>query len=99
PRARPPLLEKPRRRAAGPPTASGVPAGRSALLAALLEELGHQRRPARLVARADPGAVVPVEVLVEEDQVPPVRIALELLGPAVDRPPPVGPSQEQPREA
>src|SRR5262245_33872341 len=47
------------------------------LLAALLEELGHHARPARLVARAEAGAVVAVEVLVEEDEVPPVGIRLE----------------------
>src|SRR5262249_52900063 len=33
-------------------------------------------------------------VLVEQDQVPPVRILLEELDVAVDRPPPVGPAQE-----
>src|SRR5262245_35072596 len=42
-----------------------------------------QPRPARLVTGADARAVVPVEVLVEEDQVSPVWIAAELRGPAV----------------
>src|SRR6184192_2750339 len=47
------------------------------LLAALLEELGDEAGPARLVARADAGAVVAVEVLVEQNHVAPVRVALE----------------------
>src|SRR5262245_42521619 len=67
---------------------------RGPLLPGLLEELRHQPGPARLVAGADPGAVVPLEVLVEEDVVPPVGVRLEDLRPAVDRPPPIGPAQE-----
>ena len=42
--------------------------------------------PAGLVAGADAGAVVAVEVFVERDQVVPVRVGLELLYSAVDRP-------------
>src|SRR5262245_53472399 len=45
------------------------------LLPALLEQFRHQPRPAGLMAGADAGASVAVEVLVEEDQVAPVRIA------------------------
>src|SRR5437870_12654026 len=41
------------------------------LLAALLEELGDEAGPARLVARADADAVVAVEVLVEQNHVAP----------------------------
>ena len=51
------------------------------------EVAGHDAGPARLVAGAEPGAVVAVEILVEQDVVAPVRIVLELLGAAVDRPP------------
>src|SRR5947209_15001560 len=69
------------------------------LLAALLEELGDEAGPARLVARADAGAVVAVEVLVEQNHVAPVRVALELLRVAVDRPAAVPAAQEDPREA
>jgi hypothetical protein len=58
-------------------------------LAALLQQLGHQARPARLMAGADAGAVVAVEVLVERDEAAPVRVALEDLRSAVDRAAPV----------
>ena len=50
--------------------------------------------PAGLVARAEPGAVVAVEVLVEEDVVAPVGIGLELLRAAVDGSPAVLVAQE-----
>src|SRR5262249_56611425 len=63
-------------------------------LAALLQELGDDGRPARLVSGAHAGAVVPVEVFVEQQQIAPVRILLELLGAPVDRPAAVGPAQE-----
>ena len=43
----------------------------------LLDELGDQSGPTGLVARADPGAVVAVEVFVERDQIAPVRVVLE----------------------
>ena len=52
-----------------------------------LDELGDESGPARLVTGAQPGAVVAVEVLVEEDVVAPMRIGLELLAAAVDRAP------------
>ena len=38
------------------------------------------------MARADAGAGVAVKVLVEEDEVLPVRVVVELLGATVDRP-------------
>ncbi len=41
------------------------------------------------MAGAQPGAVVSVEVLEKEDEVAPVGVGLELLDPAVDRPPAV----------
>ena len=46
------------------------------LFPALLQQLRDQASPAGLVAGADARAVVAVEVLVEEDVVPPVRIVL-----------------------
>src|SRR5262245_31808352 len=54
--------------------------------------------PAGLVAGAEAGAVVAVEVLVEEDVVAPVRVVLELLGAAVDRPTAAGVAPEDRRE-
>ena len=47
------------------------------LFSALLQQLGDQAGPAGLMAGAEPGAVVAVEVFVEQDQVAPVRIGLE----------------------
>src|SRR5436305_11453079 len=61
--------------------------GTSALLPTLLDEFGDEARPARLMVCAQPGAVVAVKVLVEQDQVLPVRIGLELLGAAEHRTP------------
>ena len=51
----------------------------SSLVAApvLLHQLGHEPGPARLVARPEPRARVPVEILVEQDEVAPVWIDLE----------------------
>src|SRR5262249_24070182 len=43
-------------------------------------------------------AVVAVEVFVEEDQVTPVRIVLELTSPAIDRPPSVLIAEESTRQ-
>ncbi len=50
-----------------------------------IQQAGDDPRPTGLVAGAEAGPVVPVEVLVEEDQVTPVRILLELRGASVDR--------------
>src|SRR6185312_8678392 len=55
--------------------------------------------PAGLMTGADPAALVAVEVLIEQEEVPPVRIVLERLGVAVDRPAPVTPAQEEARES
>src|SRR5262249_13102524 len=71
----------------------------SRLLAALLEKLGHEPRPARLVAGPDARPVVPVEVLVEEEEVLPVGIAVEDLRNPEDGSAPVGPGQEDAGEA
>ena len=46
------------------------------------------------MARADPGPVIPMEVLVEKDVVPPVGICLELFPAPVHRPPPVRAAEE-----
>jgi len=44
-----------------------------------LDYFRHDTGPARLVAGAKAGAVVAVEILVEQDMVAPVRVVLELL--------------------
>src|SRR5262245_50836491 len=51
------------------------------------------------MARAEAGARLPVEVLVERDEVAPERIALESLHAAEHRATAVRPTQEDPREA
>src|SRR5262245_45070485 len=60
---------------------------------------GDDAGPSRLVARTEPGAVVAVEVLVEQHEIAPVRILLELLDPSVDRPPALRVSEEDARQA
>src|SRR4051812_31020855 len=53
------------------------------------EHMHHARDdagPASLVTRAESGAIVAVEVLVELKVVAPQRIGLEFLGPAIHRP-------------
>ena len=54
-----------------------------------VEQGRDQTGPSRLMAGAEPRAVVTVEVLVKQDQIAPMRIVLELGGAAVNRPPPV----------
>jgi hypothetical protein len=60
-----------------------VPNG--AVVGGAQDEVGDQRRPARLVAGADAPAGVTVEVLVEGQQVVPVPVGLEEAGVAEDR--------------
>ena len=62
--------------------------------AAPQDQVGDDPRPAGLVRGAEAGAVVAVEVLVEEDVVLPLRIGLEPLDPAEARPPAVGADEE-----
>src|SRR5215212_9728558 len=59
------------------------------------DQIQHERRPAGLVRGAEPGAGVAVKVLVEEQQVAPLRVALEEAGVAVERPPPVAVEREK----
>src|SRR5207244_12585348 len=78
-----------------------IAVGLRVLRAALLEQFCHEPGPARLVACADAGTVVAVEVFMEQHEVPPVRIVVKLLHSPIDRPPSVCPPQEnaeQPRE-
>ena len=59
----------------------------------LLDEFGNQSGPAGLMARADPGAVVAMEVFVERDQIAPVWVVLEFFRAAENRSPPSLPWQ------
>ena len=52
-----------------------------------LDELGHQPRPASLMAGTQSGPVVGMEVFEEQQVIPPLGIGLELLCTAVDRTP------------
>src|SRR5947207_1425979 len=51
----------------------------------LINQVRHQPRPPCLVRSPEPGAVVAVEVFIEEQQIAPVRIFLEDARTAVDR--------------
>src|SRR6185369_16414723 len=66
---------------------------------ALLHEFGHQASPAGLMARSDTGAVVSMKVFMEQDQVSPMRICLELALIAVNGPAPVDILQKDVRQA
>src|SRR5262245_12282600 len=65
----------------------------------LQQKLGGKGGPSSLVARADASSVVAVAVLVEENQVAPVGIALEFLGAAVHGSAPTLIAEEDRREA
>src|SRR6185436_6739218 len=65
-------------------------------LPAALYERGDEGRPAGLVAGAEPGSAVAVEVLVEWNAVAPVRVVLELLGCAEHRTAAIFIAQEDP---
>src|SRR6516225_10446188 len=51
-----------------------------------LDKQGDNTGPTRLVTGPDAGAIVAMEVLVEQEIVPPVRISLEFSGAAKNRP-------------
>ena len=56
----------------------------------LVNKVGNEAGPARLVRRAAPAAIVAVKVFVEEDVVLEIGIALELSLPSEDGAPAVG---------
>src|SRR6266581_1234225 len=72
--------------------------GRRGLFPALLQKLGHQRSPSRLMAGTNAGAVVTVEIFVKQYEVTPVGVLLKRLRPAVDGPAPVRIRQEETRQ-
>ena len=61
----------------------------------LLDQLGDERAPARLVARAEAGTGLAVEVFVEQHEVLPVRIGRKLRVAAVRRAPAAGVGDEE----
>jgi Rod binding domain-containing protein len=61
------------------------------LLSALLQQLSHQRRPSSLMAGAQPSAGISVEILVEENEIPPIGVFLKKSRIAENRAPPVSP--------
>ena len=77
-----PTDEKPRRVTAGLP--AGLALRLAAGVAALLDQLGDEGGPARLVGSAQAAAGVAVEELVEEDVVFPEGIGLKFFNRAVD---------------
>src|SRR6476660_9050370 len=93
--SRPSTLATPRRLHFGDP---GGPAEIDELLGGAGREQVHapgdEPRPTRLVARPEPGPVVPVEVLVEQEMVTPVRVVLELSHAAIHRSPALAVAQE-----
>src|SRR5437879_4192847 len=68
-------------------------------LTTLLQELRYYPGPAGLMAGANAGPVVAMEVLVEQDEIPPVRVHLELLRAAMNGPSAVFSTQEDMRQA
>src|SRR6202142_1110391 len=67
----------------------------SDVLRLLLDELRDQTGPPGLMAGAEPGAVVAVKVLIEQDVVAPVRILLKRRLPAEDGAATVGAARHQ----
>src|SRR6516164_3332475 len=63
------------------------------------DECGNNPGPPRLMARTDAGAVVPMEIFIEQQIVSPVRIALKFFGTAENRPPAVCVAQENAGQA
>src|SRR5512145_833137 len=64
------------------------------LAAPFVDEIRHQPCPSRLVISTEAGAVVAMEVLIEQQQVAPVRVFLETSGPTVDAAATVAPARE-----
>src|SRR6516165_1410133 len=63
------------------------------------DERGNGPGPPRLMAGADAGTVVAMEVFIEQQIVPPVRIPLKLVATTENRPPPVSVAQENAGQA
>src|SRR6516162_9194486 len=64
-----------------------------------IENTSDNARPSRLMAGAQPGAVVAMEVLVEQDVILPVRIFLEFFRTSINRALAAGVAQEDARQS
>src|SRR5689334_12522674 len=64
------------------------------LCSILLDQFRYETRPSCLMAGADAGAVVTMEILMEGDQITPVRIILKFLFVAENRPSLIGVEQK-----
>ena len=56
------------------------------LFSVLLNQFGDQRGPTGLMAGADAGAVIAMEIFVKGHEIAPVRVVLKFLGAAENRP-------------
>ena len=56
---------------------------------ARIEKFGHQCGPAGLMGGADPASAVAMEIFIEEQMIPELRIVLQAFAVAVDGPLPV----------
>src|SRR5262245_18700593 len=85
------------RRGSNPLAEFEHPLGRSA--SKHLHEAGDYSGPPGLMAGAEPGPIVAMEVLVEQNEIAPVRILLEFPGSSINRTPPFSVAQEDPGQA
>ena len=72
--------------------------GSDTLFPALFEEFRDQPGPAGLMARAQPGTVLPVKVLIKQNQITPERIRIENIVRARERSASIFAAQKNPRE-
>src|SRR4051795_4538848 len=74
---------------------SGGVRGRRCVFRVLLDKLCDDSRPPGLVTDAKAGARIAVKIFVEQDEIAPMRVSLELFVIAINRTPAVAPFQEQ----
>src|SRR5215216_536457 len=64
----------------------------------LLDQIGNERRPARLVRGTAAPPIVAVEILVERDVVPEITVCLKFFVTPENRAPAVGVADEKPQQ-
>src|SRR5690242_14414067 len=85
---------------APPVTTTRLPRSpRTELLPPLVNQAGDKPGPAGLMRSAEARASIAVEIFVEEDQIFPMRVALELLDAFVNRARTSGAASEDPNQA